>query len=297
MLNFRQIEAFRATMLAGSMTQAAKELHTSQSNVSRVIGQLERRLGLKLFERHAGKLLPTLEGQVFFRDVEHIFTGLRSLEEVAQTMRKRGVGRLRIVSVPSMAIYVVPEAIRIFSQKFPDVNITLHVADSLTVCQWLAAGYADVGVAQEIFNATSIVSEIVQTNDGVCVVGAKHRLTTLARAVTPQDLIGEKFLSLKSSSTMRKKIDEACLINGEEKRLLICESHFSAAIFHMVSLGMGVSITSPLAAAYYRDSIVTLPFLPAIEFTLYMVFPLNSPVNMLTKTFAQALQQTAVLAR
>jgi len=297
MLNFRQIEAFRAVMLSGSMTQAARDLHTSQPNVSRVIGQLERRIGLKLFERHAGKLLPTLEGQVFFRDVEHTFAGLRSLEEAAQTIRRRGVGRLRIVSVPSMAIYVVPEAIRLFSQQFPDVGITLHVADSLTVCQWLAAGYADVGVASEIFNGAGIVAETLQTNDGVCVVGTGHHLATLVRAVTPQDLIGEKFLSLRFSSAMRKKIDEACLINGEEKRVLNYESHFSAALFHMVSLGMGVSIVNPLVAASYRNDIVMLSFAPAIEFAIYMVFPLNSPVNMLTKTFAQSLHQAAVLAQ
>jgi len=144
MLNFRQIEAFRAVMLSGSMTQAAKDLHTSQPNVSRVIGQLERRIGLKLFERHAGKLLPTLEGQVFFRDVEHTFAGLRSLEEAAQTIRRRGVGRLRIVSVPSMAIYVVPEAMRMFSQQFPDVSITLHVAER-RLCRWYGSPFDGTG--------------------------------------------------------------------------------------------------------------------------------------------------------
>jgi len=40
-----------------------------------------------------------------------------------------------------------------------------------------------------------------------------------------------------------------------------------------------------------------LPFAPVIEFVIYMVFPLNSSVNMLTKTFAQSLHQAAALAQ
>jgi len=297
MLNFRQIEAFRAVMLSGSMTQAAKDLHTSQPNISRVIGQLERKIGLKLFERHAGKLVPTLEGQMFFRDVEHTFAGLLNLEEAANTIGKRGVGRLRIVSVPSMATFVVPEAIQDFSQRFPDTSVALHVADSLTVCQWLATGYADIGIASEIFNASSITVQTVQTNAGVCIVSPEHRLARLTRPVTPQDLVGEPFVSLKSSDAMRKHIDEICQIDGKEKRILTCESHFAAAIFHMVSRGMGVSIANPLMASYYRDKIVMQPFLPTITFFTYAVLPANGPANMLTKAFGLSLQAATRLTQ
>lgn len=291
MLNFRQIEAFRAVMLSLSMTQAAKELHTSQPNISRVIGQLERRIGLKLFERHAGKLVPTLEGQVFFRDVECTFAGLRGLEEAADAIRKRGAGRLRITSVPSMAMVVAPEAINLFAKAYPDVDVSLEVTDSVTVCQWVTTGYADVGIASEIFNSTSIEHEIVQHNVGVCITPPDHRLAKRKRPITARDLAGEKFLSLRSSDTMRKKIDNACLIDGEEKRILAYESHFAAAICHMVSCGMGVSVANPLVARNYGDRITMLPFTPDIDFPTYLIYPLNSPMNMLARAFASAIRE------
>ncbi|QEI09490.1 LysR family transcriptional regulator [Pigmentiphaga aceris] len=290
MLNFRQVEAFRAVMLSLSMTQAAKELHTSQPNISRVIGSLERRIGFKLFERHAGKLVPTLEGQVFFRDVEQTFAGLRGLEDTANVIRKRGAGRLRVASVPSMAIVLAPEAISRFAQAYPDVDVTLQVTDSVTVCQWVTTGYADVGIASEIFNSTSIEHEIVQKNIGVCITHPSHRLATIDRAVIPADLAGEKFLSLRSSDVMRKKIDAACLVDGMEKRILAYESHFSAAICHMVSCGMGVSVANPLIARNYAGRIAVMPFAPSIEFQTYLVYPLNSPLNMLARAFADAVR-------
>jgi len=293
MLNFRQIEAFRAVMLTGSMTRAAKELHTSQPNISRVISQLEQRVGLHLFERLSGKLVPTLEGQMFFRHVEQTFTGLRSLEESANTIRKQGTGQLRIASVPSMAIVVVPQAIHLFAQRYPDVNVALHVADSLTVCQWLATGNADVGIASEVFNSTGIESEVAQENTGVCILPVSHPLANLKRAITPRDLAGEKFLSLKSTDKMRKKIDQACLIDGEEKRILAYESHFAAAICHMVSEGMGVSVANPLVARHYVGRVAMLPFKPKIVFPSYLIYPLNTPMNMLAETFAQSLREIA----
>ena len=291
MLNFRQVEAFRAVMLSLSMTQAAKELHTSQPNISRVIAQLERRIGLKLFERHAGKLVPTLEGQVFFRDVERTFAGLRGLEDAADAIRRRGAGRLRIASVPSMAIAVAPEAINIFARSYPDVDISLEVTDSVTVCQWVSTGYADVGIASEIFNSTSIEHEVIHSTEGVCIVHPDHRLASRKRPVTPADLAGEKFLSLRSSDVMRKQIDNACLVDGQEKRILGYETHFAAALCHMVSCGMGVSIANPLIARDYGGRLVMRPFAPAIRFPTYLVYPLNSPMNMLARAFAGAMRQ------
>ena len=50
-ISFRHIEAFRAVMGTGSMTEASRRLHTSQPQVSRLIGQLEAATGLPLFDR------------------------------------------------------------------------------------------------------------------------------------------------------------------------------------------------------------------------------------------------------
>ncbi|RZI79903.1 MAG: LysR family transcriptional regulator, partial [Pseudomonas sp.] len=95
-MNFKQIETFRAVMVSGSMTAAAQALHTSQPNVSRLIAQLERANGFKLFERVGARLVPTDEGAQFFADVERAFIGLHSLENSAQHLKRGGTGRLRI---------------------------------------------------------------------------------------------------------------------------------------------------------------------------------------------------------
>ncbi|MCY4127568.1 MAG: LysR family transcriptional regulator, partial [Pseudomonas sp.] len=124
-MNFKQIETFRAVMLSGSMTAAAQALHTSQPNVSRLIAQLERANGFKLFERVGGRLLPTDEGAQFFADVERAFIGLHSLETSAEHLKRGGTGQLRIGAVPSLTHGLLPKIIQRFRQQNPHVHISI----------------------------------------------------------------------------------------------------------------------------------------------------------------------------
>ena len=62
-LSLRQIEVFRAIMMAGSISGAGRMLHVSQPAVSRVLALTETRLGYPLFERAKGRLLPTPEAR------------------------------------------------------------------------------------------------------------------------------------------------------------------------------------------------------------------------------------------
>lgn len=293
MLNFRQVEAFRAVMLSGSMTQAAKDLHTTQPNVSRVISQLERRVGLRLFDRIAGKLVPTREGEVFFRDVERAFAGLRSLEQSAATLGRRGAGHLRIWAVPSLAMALVPQALRLFATRHPDVTVALQVAESLAVCQATAAGHGDIGVASDVFNSPGIGSKIALQSTAVCIVPARHRLARGTGPLRPADLAGEAFLSLSPHDAMRKTIDAVFEAEGD-RRQPGYESHFAAAICHMVALGLGVSIANPVVAAdHVHLGIVARRFLPEIVFPTYLVYQVGRPLSVLANAFSECFVEVA----
>lgn len=69
-VNLRHIEIFHAVMTAGSLTEAAHLLHTSQPTVSRELARFEKVIGLKLFERIRGRLHPTVQGLRLFEEVQ-----------------------------------------------------------------------------------------------------------------------------------------------------------------------------------------------------------------------------------
>ncbi|QTF06599.1 LysR family transcriptional regulator [Brenneria izadpanahii] len=290
MINFKQIEAFRAVMLSGSMTKAAKQLHTSQPNVSRIIGQLERRIGIRLFERVNGRLIPTQEGSGFFNDVEYAFSALRSLEDSAASIRNYLTGRLRIVAVPSLAAILVPTAIADFTQRYPNVSVSLHVSDSLTVCQSVANGNFDIGIASETYDNVGSDCVVLCQSEGVCILPKNHRLALRNTSITPDDLNGERFLSMARGDSMRRRIDLLFNQGKEDRRKLIYETHYATARNNMVGLGMGVSIVDPLTLHDVGGSdIKVLPFEPTIHFQTFLVFSQNHPNTVLAKQFSSYL--------
>ena len=88
-ITFRQIEAFRAVMSSGTVTQAAEILHVSQPAVSRMIADLEYRLNFKLFNRTGRQLIATDEAHALQHEIQRAFIGLKEITEAAHAIRER----------------------------------------------------------------------------------------------------------------------------------------------------------------------------------------------------------------
>lgn len=93
-------------MTAGSLTEAAHLLHTSQPTVSRELARFEKVIGLKLFERVRGRLHPTVQGLRLFEEVQRSWYGLDRIVSAAESLREFRQGELSIACLP------------VFSQSF-----------------------------------------------------------------------------------------------------------------------------------------------------------------------------------
>lgn len=287
-MNFKQIETFRAVMLSRSMTVAAEQLHTSQPNVSRVIAQLEREAGFRLFERIAGRLVPTGEGEALFRDVERAFVGLDTLRDSARSIRQVGTGTLRIGAVPSIAMSVMSPAIREFRKRHPDVPISVHTSDSPTVAKWTATQFCDFGLVSYVADTPGVEARSLREVQGVCIVPADHRLARKRRVVA-RDLDGETFISLTHGDGTRAAIDAAFAPDG---RKLTLETPYAATICTMVSMGLGVSVVNPLVIRSLRIAgVKALPFEPAIVFNSYVLRARQHPEPALAGVFLDCLRR------
>ena len=105
-MHFRQLEAFRETMRAGSVTKAAKNMNISQPSVSRLISDLEINAGFSLFHRMGRGLSPTPEAHRFYKSVEGMFLGIDRLNELAQTIRSTSGGTVSIGVIPLSLIHI-----------------------------------------------------------------------------------------------------------------------------------------------------------------------------------------------
>lgn len=101
-LNFHHLFYFWRVAKLGHLTQAAGELHTSQSAVSAQIRQLEQRIGEDLFSREGRRLVLTDTGQLVFAYAENIF-GLGQEMLGRLQGRSAGITRLRVGSVATLS--------------------------------------------------------------------------------------------------------------------------------------------------------------------------------------------------
>ena len=205
-MNFKQVEAFRAVMMTRSMTTAAGLLHTSQPNVSRWIALLEKTLGFVLFQRVGTRIIPTPEAEAFYADVERAFIGLESLNDSASSIRRRGTGLLRVGAVGSITQCVLPDAIRLFRQKFSDIPVVVNTGGSDVVAKWLATGVCDIGFCSLHTDLPGLHYERINTAHGAGIVPAAHPLAAKA-LLTPADFHDENFISLPAGSFNRAAID------------------------------------------------------------------------------------------
>jgi DNA-binding transcriptional LysR family regulator len=290
-MNHKEVETFRAVMLSGSMTAAANSLCTSQPNVSRLIGRLEKSLRLKLFDRAGGRLVPTEEGAAFYREVERTFIGLSDLAAAAGRIRNFGTGRLRIAAAPSLALGFLPRVMQRFTQDNPNVTISIHTNTSATVEHWTSSHFCDLGLAVEVSDSSRPEVEHLGDAAGVCIAPPGHRLASL-KTVRPEDLRGQAFIALSHGDGIRPRIDAIFEQAGVE-RPMPHEIQYAAGICTMVGLGLGVSIVNPIVAHDYRHmGIVTRPFLPSIGFPAYLLWSPHRARGLLADQFAAMIRST-----
>ncbi|ALM84934.1 LysR family transcriptional regulator [Bordetella sp. N] len=287
-MNFKQIETFRAVMLTRSMTLAASQLHTSQPNVTRVISQLEKEVGFALFERVAGRITPTVEAESLLVEVERAFVGLESLSDSARSIKQSGTGSLRVGAVSSIAMSIIPEAMRLFTERYPTVPVVIHTSGSSAVAKWTALRYCEVGLVSFLSDIPGIEATPLRRERGVCVVPGNHRLAR-KRLIRAADLAGERFISLPQGSSTRLATDAAF---ETDERQLMMETPYATTICRMVGLGLGVGIVNPIVSRSMKiPGTKAIAFEPAIEFSSYVLRPTNTPGTRLAKAFLECVDQ------
>ncbi len=291
-MSLKHIEAFRAVMQTGSMTETARRLHTSQPQVSRLVAQLEAIVGFALFDRIGTRLLPSIDGKRFFQDVEKAFAGIQGLEAAASNIRTFGGDRLAVAAMPRIAGGIVSKAVARFKRDFPETLVTIHSGAASTVNTWIGSGLCELGLAI-LYDGDppGIDVSVLLSMDCVCILPKQHRLAQKAQ-IHATDLDGEAFVSFPLGSGPRERIDRILVAEGIRPRTAL-ESDLGASVCSLVAAGMGVSVINPLAALEeqrYLD-IEVRPFKPAVTVRLGLMQAPGAPHSRLKAAFTEHVRE------
>ena len=261
MLDVRRLRVFREVARQGSFSGAAEALTFTQSAISQNVAALEREAGASLVERGSRGVRLTEAGHALVEHADAILARLDDAEqELAAIAGLRG-GRLRLTSFPSAGAALVPDAISIFNQRYPDVELSLAEAEPHESLPALKRGDCDLAI---VFDYRSLPEEDEE-------VERVHLLDDVQHAALPRDhrLAGRarvKLADLAEDSWINgvrlcgEFVVQECVAAGFEPHVTL-ESNDYATMQGLVASGVGVTLLPDLVLATgVNPGVAVIPF-------------------------------------
>lgn len=268
-LRERQIEIFRTIMATHSLTAAARHLGVSQPSLSIAIKRLEDQLGIALFARISGRLVPTQEAELIFAEVERVHQQSEMLSDVIYTIVRGDASVFRFGSTPSLGMRLVPKALKRLQLEGAAGT---YYSDSLSqrdVRDYLLFGQgACVATIAEV-NDPVIETAKIASAGLVCIVPNDHALAGY-KSVTPLALAGEPLISFATTTTHGLLIDETFRRWGVSKNTAVYV-HFVEAALSFVTERIGITILDAFSAIDCEvNGLVAIPIENSVSVSAYV---------------------------
>ena len=145
-LDIDSLRTFKTVVDLGGITRAAQRLHLTQSAVSHKLARLEERIGRPLLSKGTGGILPTLDGRNLLSYAERL---IALHDEAADYFRASSLaGEVRLGSTEDATGKKLAAILGRFRRSHPQVSLSIKVAQSLTLQEWLKAGEIDFAILQ-----------------------------------------------------------------------------------------------------------------------------------------------------
>ncbi len=192
-IKIEMLRCFSIVAQTGNLADAAARLGRTQSAVSMTLKQLEAHLGQRLFKSDRKNRLTPFGEQVF----EIARAELRQFDEaihMIETSANTPQGLIRIASVPSVASTVFPKIVKVFSRRYPGINIELRDADSVQVVDALMRGQADIGIASPKHRLNGIRQSHLFSDRFGLICAPNHRLAQQKSTPTIEQVASSNFI-------------------------------------------------------------------------------------------------------
>ncbi|WP_373355941.1 LysR family transcriptional regulator [Pseudoroseicyclus sp. CXY001] len=286
-MNLRQIEILRAVMRRRTTVGAASELGMSQPAVSNAIKHMESQLGCALFDRIAGRLVPTREAEMLFEESDLLFAVYEGFRRRTQDIGAGNAGRLTILATAELSESLVPKALACFSRRHSNVQIEIEVATLDGLLDAIDSGLGDIGFAMSPLSRSGLDFEVIHEMEMVLVCPADDDLAALP-VVSPEDLRDRPLIVAPRVGHIHAMVQRAFEEAGVPFRSRI-EARFQNVALHCVKQGLGVAVLDSLTAqALLPEGLVLRPFRPALPLNVYSITASHRPISRLASRYVSA---------
>jgi DNA-binding transcriptional LysR family regulator len=260
-MELRHLRYFQAVGREEHFGRAAARLHVAQPALTRQIRDLERELGIALFERLPRGVRLSSAGKIFLEDATDI---LAQVEHAAGRARGFASGRLGTVRVGFSELasgdYHVPQGLLDFRTTEPGVTLSLAPMGSVMQVDAVKAGRLDMAIVYDIHHEPEDLQVLdcraIGVTDIVLAVYKGHPLAT-QKAISLKDLAGEPMLwpLREAAATYYDALMGQCLAHGVSPHI-VQETATHSILLSLVSVGMGLGFIGSSANLTQSSNVV-----------------------------------------
>lgn len=243
-MEIQKLRSLAALARTRNYSEAAEQLFTSQSNVSKQILSLEKELGVQLVDRSRRAIVLTEAGDIVLRRASSI------LNEYDAMLRELERGcKVRMLCLPVMAHYGLTSLISEFQKQWPQVSISLEEVEGQELPELVRRGYAELAICradymqEESFDCLTLYRDRL-----IAILPAGHPLVR-KKTLSLRDLAGESLLQIGESSTLYRTVIESCEQAGFTPDIRYTSRRMEN-LLAMVADGDGISLMMEQAAKY-----------------------------------------------
>ncbi|HAS3048255.1 TPA: LysR family transcriptional regulator [Vibrio parahaemolyticus] len=293
-MNLRQLEVFYAIMQAGTVSGAARLLHVSQPNVTRVLAHTEQQLGFALFERVKGRLVPTQEAKALLPEADKVYQQLGQFRSLTNKV-KQGTQHLRIGAPPVLAAHLLAPTVALLSKEH-GISFELLTANRDELCSGLLKHELDVAIAFGEETPPALMGHVL-LKENLALIAPKSAAIPAEKTVILEELISHDLpiIGLDSRDPLGLLLHQTLSARDEHYQHAITVRSYSAAA-ELVKHQAGFAIVDPWTAKQYRqdDAVSVHALEPNMSFSVSILFAEHTPQSIATKQFITALKQQMV---
>jgi len=239
------LRSFLAVVDHGGFTKAAKILRMSQPAVSTHINELEKNLGVELFEKIGSRTRISSPGEAIVGEARAILQGVRHLQVMAQESETGIGGVLAIGASTTPGNYVLPRRMAEFERLYPSVQTRLVIGNSARILERLDANEVDLGAVGLNPPADRYVSRPLSDDEIVLFAPLSHPLARRRGEIPIAELAGQRFILRESDSATRRTTEG--WFTSRKLNPTVMELGCPETVKRAVAAGLGLGILTKFA--------------------------------------------------
>ncbi|MGD0261776.1 MAG: LysR family transcriptional regulator [Verrucomicrobiota bacterium] len=206
-MQIESLKVFCDLVETRSFTKAAQINNVTQSAVSQTVGALERRFSSLLIERSKKNLRLTPEGEVFYDYSKRILQTCDALQSKLQEIENVISGNIRVATIYSIGLHVLPPYVTRFLQRYPSVNVHVEYRLDQQVYESVLGNVVDLGLVAYPTRDPKLEIVPLRSDRLVLICHPQHPFAG-RKSVKVEALRGQKFVNFEKDIPTRKALDK-----------------------------------------------------------------------------------------